>query len=111
MHQTLITILGVNVTGWKLVGYAGVLVFSARWFVQLLASRKARRPVMPSLFWWMSLFGSLLCLMYFMWGKNDSVGILGYLFPSSVAIYNLYLDFTHKRDAQAQAAVEQPPEA
>ena len=30
-------------------------------------------------------------------GKNDSVGILSNLFPMSVAFYNLYLDFSHRK--------------
>ena len=35
-------------------------------------------------------------LSYFVWGKNDSVGILGNLFPSFVATYNLWLDVRHR---------------
>ena len=45
----------------------------------------------------MSISGSLLLLSYFIFGKNDSVGILSNLFPAGVAGYNLYLDLTHKR--------------
>jgi lipid-A-disaccharide synthase-like uncharacterized protein len=41
----------------------------------------------------MSISGSLLLLSYFIFGKNDSVGILSNLFPFTVASYNLYLDF------------------
>jgi len=41
--------------------------------------------------------GSLLILFYFVFGKNDSVGILANLFPFLVASYNLFLDITHKR--------------
>ena len=33
------------------------------------------------------------CCRYFIFGKNDSVGILSNLFPLFVALYNLYLDF------------------
>ena|SRR5579862_6127502 len=97
MHQTLIELFGIRITGWKIIGYAGVFLFSARWFVQLLASRQAKKPVLPTVFWIMSLAGSLLCLAYFVLGKNDSVGILAYLFPSLVSIYNLRLEFVHRR--------------
>ena len=45
----------------------------------------------------MSIAGSLLCLAYFVWGKNDAVGILAYLFPTGVSVYNLYLHKRHKR--------------
>ncbi len=96
MHEILISIWGVHITGWKIVGYIGVLLFSGRWFVQLWASRKARKPVVPRIFWLMSMTGSLICLLYFIFGKNDSVGILAYLFPTTVAAYNLYLDILHK---------------
>jgi lipid-A-disaccharide synthase-like uncharacterized protein len=96
MHEILISFWGVHVTGWKIVGYIGVLLFSGRWFVQLWASRRARKPVVPRVFWLMSMTGSLICLLYFIFGKNDSVGILAYLFPTGVAAYNLYLDILHK---------------
>ena len=46
MHQTIIEIFGIRVTGWKMIGYAEVCL-SARWFVQLWASRQAKKPVLP----------------------------------------------------------------
>ena len=72
------------------------------------AARRAGRVVVPRLFWYMSVVGSLMTLSYFVWGKNDSVGILGNLFPSFVAIYNLWLDIGHRgwnrdKDRPAQA--------
>jgi lipid-A-disaccharide synthase-like uncharacterized protein len=96
MHEALFSFLGVAVTGWKLVGYTGVFMFTSRWFVQMWASRRARKPVVPRVFWILSMAGSLLCLSYFVFGKNDSVGILGYLFPSGVSLYNLVLDARHR---------------
>ena len=103
MNETLFNLLGARVTAWKLVGYAGVLLFSGRWFVQVWASRRARRPVVPRLFWYMSMVGSLMCLAYFIFGKNDSVGVLAYLFPSAIAVYNLYLDRSHTRSLTGDA--------
>jgi lipid-A-disaccharide synthase-like uncharacterized protein len=96
MHNELISFLGISITGWKIVGYLGVFMFTGRWFVQMIASRKAQRPVVPRIFWILSMVGSLMCLSYFVFGKNDSVGILGYLFPSAVAAYNLILDSRHR---------------
>lgn len=97
MDNVLFDIFGVQVTGWKIIGYTGVMMFTARWFVQLWASKKAGKPTMPRLFWLISMSGSLLCLTYFIFGKNDSVGVLSNLFPATVAIYNLYLDITHHK--------------
>ena len=91
MDATICNCFGVVVTPWKLIGYLGVALFAGRWFVQLVASRRAGRSVMPELFWYMSICGSVLLLAYFIFGKNDSVGILSNLLPFTVALYNLYL--------------------
>jgi lipid-A-disaccharide synthase-like uncharacterized protein len=99
MHTILIQFLGIQITGWKIVGYLGVLLFSARWFVQMWASRAARKPTVPVAFWFMSAAGSLACLAYFIFGKSDSVGVLSNLFPCGVAAYNLYLEATHRQTA------------
>jgi len=85
------------ITPWKIIGYLGVVLFAGRWFVQLWASRRSRKVVMPRLFWYMSIAGSLMLLSYFIFGKNDSVGILSNAFPFLIASYNLYLDITHKK--------------
>ena len=98
MNHVILDAFGLVITPWKLVGYLGVLLFAGRWFVQMLASRLHGRPVVPALFWYMSISGSILLLLYFTFGKNDSVGVLSNLFPFAVALYNLYL---HRR---AQAA-------
>jgi lipid-A-disaccharide synthase-like uncharacterized protein len=95
--------LRLTITGWKLVGYFGALMFTGRWFVQMWASRIKKRPVVPRLFWYMSVAGSGLLLAYFIFGKNDSVGILSNLFPASVACYNLLLDHRHRRKSHAAA--------
>jgi lipid-A-disaccharide synthase-like uncharacterized protein len=98
MDQVIIEVFGAQVTPWKLVGYLGVFLFAGRWFVQVIASKRNGRPTMPRLFWYMSISGSLLLLSYFIFGKNDSVGILSNAFPLTVASYNLYLDFKYRTD-------------
>ena len=97
MNETLFHVFGARVTGWKLLGYIGVLMFTGRWFAQVWASRKAGKPVVPRVFWIMSMAGSLMCLMYFVFAKSDSVGILAYLFPAVISGYNLYLDLKTRR--------------
>jgi lipid-A-disaccharide synthase-like uncharacterized protein len=103
MDEMLFQALGVTVTPWKLVGYLGVVLFAGRWFVQVLYSRWHGRPVLPTVFWVMSITGSLLLLAYFTFGKNDSVGILSNLFPATIACYNLFLDLRHRRDRREAA--------
>ncbi len=91
-------------TAWKLIGYLGSFVFAGRWVVQVIASRKHKKPVMPGLFWYMSLLGSVMILSYFIFGKNDSVGILSNLFPGVIAAYNLYLHETHRLRKNGEVA-------
>jgi lipid-A-disaccharide synthase-like uncharacterized protein len=94
----------LTITAWKLVGYTGASMFAGRWFVQWWAAKRAGRVVVPRLFWYMSVVGSLMTLAYFVWGKNDSVGILQNLFPSFVAVYNLWLDIGHRGWHREKAA-------
>ncbi len=101
MHEVLFQYHIWVVTPWKLLGYLGVALFGGRWLVQMLASRLHRKPVLPRLFWYMSITGSLLLLAYFSFGKRDSVGILSNLFPLMIAFYNLYLEKTSGSTKQA----------
>lgn len=97
MDQVWGELFGITITGWKLVGYLGVFLFAGRWFVQVIAAHSHGRPVIPRLFWIMSLSGSVLLLSYFIFGRNDSVGVLSNLFPALVALYNLMLDLKSER--------------
>jgi lipid-A-disaccharide synthase-like uncharacterized protein len=97
MNTTIAIVFGVVLTPWKLVGYVGVLMFAGRWVFQLAATRKKGKPTMPRIFWTMSVAGSGLLLAYFIFGKNDSVGVLSNLFPMGVALYNLMLDIRSGR--------------
>src|SRR6185503_21283800 len=101
MNKVWLVMYGVTVTPWKLIGYLGVFLFAGRWFVQLAASQAHGKVVMPRLFWYMSALGSVMLLSYFVFGKNDSVGILSNLFPLFVALYNLYLDLKNRPAPQS----------
>ena len=87
---------GIHFTPWKLIGFTGALMFGGRWLVQFIASRRAGKPVIPRLFWYMSIVGSLMTLSYFIFGKNDAVGVLQNLFPAFTALYSLSLDIKHR---------------
>ena len=78
-------------TGWKTLGFIGMALFASRWFVQMYYSRKAGQSILPRAFWFMSITGSTLCIIYFTFGKVDSIGLLQNLFPATVSAYNIYL--------------------
>ncbi len=87
---------GIHMSPWKNIGWVGALMFGGRWLVQFIASKRAKKPVIPRVFWYMSIIGSLMTLSYFIFGKNDSVGILQNLFPTFTASYSLWLDIQHR---------------
>lgn len=87
-----------QLTPWKAVGIAGSLLFASRWFVQFYYTRKFQRVVMPLAFWWLSVGGSTLMLAYFVFGKNDSVGIISTAFPAFVSVYNLIIHMRHHKN-------------
>lgn len=104
MDQILFDFDHVTITPWKLIGYLGTFLFTARWFVQLYATKKLRRVHMPASFWVLSISGSVLLLSYFTFGKNDSVGILSNLFPAFVSVYNLAVELRHRRPPDIEAS-------
>jgi lipid-A-disaccharide synthase-like uncharacterized protein len=95
MEHILHALANYQITPWKAVGYLGMVMFTSRWFLQLYATRKHKRVTVPLTFWVLSMFGSVLMLAYFIFGKNDSVGILANLFPAFVSLYNLVMHLRH----------------
>lgn len=49
---------------WVAFGTAGQLIFFSRWIIQWLSSEKYKTSVIPVTFWWCSLIGGLITLVY-----------------------------------------------
>jgi lipid-A-disaccharide synthase-like uncharacterized protein len=88
--------LGVEWSVWKGIGLTGNAVFFSRFFVQWYASEKKGRVVVPEIFWWLSLAGTLLLLAYAV-RKNDLVFILAYMFSWVPYLRNLVLHYRYER--------------
>ena len=95
--------LGIEWGVWKVVGWLGNLVFFSRFFVQWLATEKHKRVVVPDAFWYLSLAGSLLLLIYSL-HQRDSVFIFAYVFTWIPYIRNLII---HRRHTAAHEACPQ----
>ncbi len=61
---------------WVALGLFGQLLFTGRMLLQWVISERAQRSVVPVGFWWMSLAGASMLLVYFIW-RRDIVGVLG----------------------------------
>lgn len=73
-----------------IIGFIGQFMFSTRFFVQWIASERAKKSVIPFSFWIFSLFGSIFLFVYAVY-KRDPVFILGQ--APNIFIYsrNIYL--------------------
>jgi lipid-A-disaccharide synthase-like uncharacterized protein len=100
VHNPFIEIVGISLTPWTVIGLLGSLLFASRWIVQFFYSRSKGRSLTPPIFWHMSLAGSIITLIYFVFGSRDLVGILSNSFPAFIAGYNMYLLRKEKSSGQ-----------
>lgn len=88
-----------SVTGvlWVAFGFAGQAVFMGRMVAQWRASEKAKSSVVPPIFWWLSLLGSSMLMVYFLWRK-EVVGFLGQSTGWFIYIRNLWFIYGKSDD-------------
>lgn len=91
---------------WVLLGLLGQVLFTGRMLVQWLVSERSGRSVVPPAFWWMSLVGATMLLVYFVWRK-EPIGVLGQATGWFIYVRNLWM--IHRPGGPAVAA--QPPGA
>jgi lipid-A-disaccharide synthase-like uncharacterized protein len=72
------------------LGFFAQGLFAARFVVQWIKSERAKRSIIPTSFWYFSLAGSVLLLVYAI-HKRDAVFICGQAAGSIVYLRNLYL--------------------
>jgi len=87
---------------WGLVlvifGIFAQAMFFMRWLIQWIASERKGESHMPDLFWWLSLAGASLLLVYFIL-RGEPVGVLGQSVGWIVYGRNLYLIKKKRREA------------
>ena len=79
---------------WVLFGLLGQVVFMGRMIIQWLASERAKSSVVPPVFWWMSLIGSSMLMIYFIW-RVEIVGLLGQATGWLIYVRNLWFIYGH----------------
>jgi lipid-A-disaccharide synthase-like uncharacterized protein len=75
---------------WLLLGLGAQALFAGRFLVQWIVSERRRRVVIPRSFWYLSLAGSALLLVYAI-HRRDPVFILGQAAGLVVYARNLVL--------------------
>lgn len=82
---------------WVIFGLVGQAFFSLRFIVQWIASEREKKSVVPVMFWYLSIAGSIILLIYSIY-RRDPVFILGQLTGSFIYLRNLILIKNQKRE-------------
>lgn len=83
---------------WVLVGFVAQIFFTMRFLVQWIASERVGKSVIPLAFWWFSIGGGMLLLIYALY-RRDPVFIAGQAFGVFVYLRNLYFVLRDRRQA------------
>lgn len=86
---------------WVLLGFLAQGMFTMRFVVQWVASERARRSVVPVAFWFFSLGGGFLLLVYAI-RRQDPVFIAGQGLGLIIYIRNLWLIANERRAAMTK---------
>ena len=78
-----------NETIWLGIGFFGQGLFFMRWVVQWISSEKKKKSEIPVLFWYFSLIGGIITLIYAIY-RVDPVFILAQSFGLVVYLRNIY---------------------
>ena len=92
----------IKFDGWVVLGFVAQAFFTMRFVVQWIASERARRSVVPVAFWFFSIGGGSLLLVYALY-RRDPVFIAGQALGLLVYIRNLYFIILTGRQSSAGA--------
>jgi lipid-A-disaccharide synthase-like uncharacterized protein len=90
----------IKFDGWVILGFAAQALFTMRFVVQWIASERERKSVIPVAFWFFSIGGGVLLLVYALY-RRDPVYIAGQALGLVVYVRNLYFIIANRRDAPA----------
>lgn len=103
LHEVFFT----QIDGWVLLGLAAQALFTGRFLVQWIASERAGRSVIPVAFWFFSIGGGSLLLVYALW-RRDPVFILGQGAGLLVYVRNLWFIRRERREQVADPGLGVP---
>ena len=81
---------------WTTILFIGQLIFFSRFVVQLIVSEYKKKSYVPRIFWYLSLVGSWISLIYFIHIKNP-VLMLSFSLNTLIYLRNLHLIYKHAK--------------
>jgi lipid-A-disaccharide synthase-like uncharacterized protein len=94
-----------NELWWLLAGFGGQLLFMLRFVLQWLHSERHHRSVIPVSFWYFSIGGGLVLLVYSV-HRQDPVFIAGQLVGVAIYLRNLHLIHVQRAGERRSAATD-----
>lgn len=95
---------------WLAFGFGAQALFTGRMLIQWIATERAKTSTVPTAFWWLSLSGGLMLLVYFL-RRGDPVGVVGQLFGVVVYARNLLFIYRPRPIPPANDAADHKPPA
>jgi lipid-A-disaccharide synthase-like uncharacterized protein len=87
---------------WLVIGFAGQALFASRFLIQWFKSEVAGRSIVPVSFWYFSIAGGLVTLVYAVHvGKDALPFLMGQAGGLVVYARNLFLIFRERKAMQA----------
>src|ERR1700693_2280514 len=86
----------IKFDAWVVLGFVAQGFFTMRFVVQWIASERAGKSVIPIAFWFFSIGGGALLLVYALY-RRDPVFIAGQAFGVFVYARNLYFELRDRR--------------
>ena len=84
-------------TIWLIIGFLGQGFFFMRFVVQWIASERARKSIIPTAFWFFSIGGGFVLLVYAIY-REDPVFIAGQALGLVIYSRNIFFILREKRE-------------
>jgi len=85
-------------TIWLIIGFLGQGFFFMRFVVQWIASERAKKSIIPSAFWFFSIGGGTVLLIYAIY-REDPVFIAGQALGLFIYFRNIFFIVRERREA------------
>ncbi len=84
---------------WHVLGTLGIILFSSRFWIQWINAERKRESILNPMFWWLSLIGGVLSILYFL-KMGDMVNLIGPAFGTIPYARNLMLIYRNTGKVQ-----------
>jgi lipid-A-disaccharide synthase-like uncharacterized protein len=84
---------------WTAFSLVGQFTFGGRFVIQWLVSEYKKKSYVPTAFWYLSVIGSIILLVYSV-HRKEPIFILGFSLNALIYIRNLHLIYKHKQTGE-----------